>query len=362
MSSISLRIDHGVCSAGLSTTQLPAARAGAELPHGHQDREVPRDDLADDAERLVEVVGDGVLVDLADRALLAAQDARRSSGSGRRPAAGRRRASRGRPCRCPRSRRRRASRGSASMRSAILLRMSARSASDVRPQAGAAAWAASSAASMSSAVPRATSQNGLAVDRRDVLEVAALLRVDPVAADEVAVAVEDGDERVRPTRAVRRRSWLISQHPWWCPLPGVGATLGSATLRPRCAVCRRAGSAPVCRAARGRGGSLDVLGSANHRARPSEAGCAQLRRRAELAVEPGDLAQDERLQRRAGPERARAGPATSRSRPRPTPSGSTSTSGRARRCEHGLAQRRPRCSRAAAPRPGAVERGSSGPR
>ena len=37
----------------------------------------------------------------------------------------------------------------------------------------------------------------LAVDRRDVLEPEALLRVDPVAADEVAVAVEDGDERIR---------------------------------------------------------------------------------------------------------------------------------------------------------------------
>ena len=47
------------------------------------------------------------------------------------------------------------------MRSAILFRMTARSAADVRPQAGAAAWAASSASSMSSAVLRAISQNGL---------------------------------------------------------------------------------------------------------------------------------------------------------------------------------------------------------
>ena len=46
------------------------------------------------------------------------------------------------------------------MRSAILLRMKARSAGEVRPQAGAAAWAASSARSTSSAVPRATSVNG----------------------------------------------------------------------------------------------------------------------------------------------------------------------------------------------------------
>ena len=55
----------GVCSAGLSTTQLPAASAGASFQHGHQQREVPRDDLADDAERLVEMIGDGVVVDLA---------------------------------------------------------------------------------------------------------------------------------------------------------------------------------------------------------------------------------------------------------------------------------------------------------
>jgi hypothetical protein len=44
-----------------------------------------------------------------------------------------------------------------STRSAILLRMLARSAADVLPQAGAAACAASSAFSRSSAVPRATS-------------------------------------------------------------------------------------------------------------------------------------------------------------------------------------------------------------
>ncbi len=31
MTSISLRIDHGVCSAGLRTTQLPAASAGASF-------------------------------------------------------------------------------------------------------------------------------------------------------------------------------------------------------------------------------------------------------------------------------------------------------------------------------------------
>ena len=47
------------------------------------------------------------------------------------------------------------------MRSAIRLRMIERSPGEVLPQAGAAACAASSAASMSSAVPRAISVNGL---------------------------------------------------------------------------------------------------------------------------------------------------------------------------------------------------------
>jgi hypothetical protein len=32
-----------------------------QLPRRHQDREVPRDDLADDAQRLVEVIGDRVV-------------------------------------------------------------------------------------------------------------------------------------------------------------------------------------------------------------------------------------------------------------------------------------------------------------
>lgn len=50
-----------------------------------------------------------------------------------------------------------------SIRSAILLRMFARAVGEVRPQESRAAWAASSAFSMSSAVERATSQKGLPV-------------------------------------------------------------------------------------------------------------------------------------------------------------------------------------------------------
>ena len=46
-----------------------------ELPGRHQDREIPRNDLADDAERFVEMIGDRVLVDLRDAAFLGAHDA-----------------------------------------------------------------------------------------------------------------------------------------------------------------------------------------------------------------------------------------------------------------------------------------------
>jgi len=61
-----------VCSAGLITTQLPAARGGRQLPGGHQDGEVPRDDLADHAQRLLVMVRDRIGVDLAHAAFLGA--------------------------------------------------------------------------------------------------------------------------------------------------------------------------------------------------------------------------------------------------------------------------------------------------
>ena len=75
ISSAQTMIEAGVCSAGFSTTQLPAASAGASFQHRHQQREVPRDDLADDAQRLVEVIGDRVVVDLGDAAFLGADRA-----------------------------------------------------------------------------------------------------------------------------------------------------------------------------------------------------------------------------------------------------------------------------------------------
>ncbi len=43
-----------------------------ELPGGHQDREVPRNDLSDHAQRFVEMVGGGVFVDLGGGAFLGA--------------------------------------------------------------------------------------------------------------------------------------------------------------------------------------------------------------------------------------------------------------------------------------------------
>src|SRR5699024_1242742 len=44
----------------------------SQLPHSHEDREVPRNDLTDHTEGFVEVVGDGVVVDLGQPALLGA--------------------------------------------------------------------------------------------------------------------------------------------------------------------------------------------------------------------------------------------------------------------------------------------------
>ncbi len=75
ISSASTRMLSGVCSAGFRTTQLPAASAGASFQIGHQQREVPGNDLADDAQRLMEMIGDSVMVDFGDAAFLSADDA-----------------------------------------------------------------------------------------------------------------------------------------------------------------------------------------------------------------------------------------------------------------------------------------------
>ncbi len=48
---------------------------GRKLPRRHQKRKIPRNDLADDAERFMVVVGDSVVVDLGDAAFLSAHHA-----------------------------------------------------------------------------------------------------------------------------------------------------------------------------------------------------------------------------------------------------------------------------------------------
>ncbi len=68
------RLEHDAVAGG---------QRGRELPRGHEQREVPRDDLADHAERLVEVVGDGVVVELGEACPPGRGCSRRSSGSGR---------------------------------------------------------------------------------------------------------------------------------------------------------------------------------------------------------------------------------------------------------------------------------------
>ncbi len=77
---------------GLQDDAVAGGDRGGELPHRHQEREVPGNDLADDAERLMVVVGDGIVVDLAERAFLGAErageiapvvDAQRQVGGGR---------------------------------------------------------------------------------------------------------------------------------------------------------------------------------------------------------------------------------------------------------------------------------------
>ena len=60
---------------GLQNHAVAGRERGGQFPDRHEQREVPRDDLADDAERLVEVIGDGVVVDLGEAAFLGADRA-----------------------------------------------------------------------------------------------------------------------------------------------------------------------------------------------------------------------------------------------------------------------------------------------
>lgn len=68
------QVEHrsGCLLGGFEHRRVAGRQRRRQLPGRHQDGEVPRNDLAHHAERLVEVVGHGVLVDLAQRALLGA--------------------------------------------------------------------------------------------------------------------------------------------------------------------------------------------------------------------------------------------------------------------------------------------------
>ena len=144
---------------GLENDAVSRGQRWRHLPHGHQDREIPGNDLADDAERLVEMIGDGVVIDLADRAFLGADRAGEIAEmvDGQRNVGGH---------------------GLADRLAVVpglgerkLLQIGFDPVGDlvedlrafgaaVRPQASFAAWAASSAASMSDASERAISQTG----------------------------------------------------------------------------------------------------------------------------------------------------------------------------------------------------------
>ena len=178
---------------GLEDDAVAGRQRGRELPDRHQDREVPGNDLADDAERLVEMIGDGVVVDLAERAFLRADRAREIAEmvDREREVGGRRLADR--LAVVPGFGERQRSR-LASMRSAILLRI-------MRPlgRAGAAPGVLGGVRGVERGldVGRVRARdlaNRLAGDRRDVVEILAGVRRAPFAADVVVVAL--GERRI----------------------------------------------------------------------------------------------------------------------------------------------------------------------
>ena len=70
MTSISLRIDHGVGDAGLSTEQLPAANAGASFHAAISNGKLNGMIWTHHTERLPDLVGHEILVDLRRAAFL----------------------------------------------------------------------------------------------------------------------------------------------------------------------------------------------------------------------------------------------------------------------------------------------------
>ena len=75
MMSISTMIAHRRLLGRLQHDAVAGGERRRELPGRHQQREVPGDDLADHAQRLVEMIGDRVVVDLATAAFLGADAA-----------------------------------------------------------------------------------------------------------------------------------------------------------------------------------------------------------------------------------------------------------------------------------------------
>lgn len=96
-------------------------------------------------------------------------------------------------------------------RSAMRLRISERSATEVRPQLWRAACAASSASSMSGAVDLATSQTGFDVIGVDVRKVAAFHGRNPFPADEVVVLLLHGQFLIKFGQRFMNH--------WICPPP-----------------------------------------------------------------------------------------------------------------------------------------------
>jgi hypothetical protein len=59
---------------GLENHAIAGGERRRQLPRRHQDREIPGNDLTDDAERLVIVIGHSLVIDLRDTAFLGAHD------------------------------------------------------------------------------------------------------------------------------------------------------------------------------------------------------------------------------------------------------------------------------------------------
>ena len=181
---------------GLEHDRAAAGERRPELPRRHQQREVPGDDLADDADRLAQRVGE-VLAGRGDRRRRRRGSSSASppcSGTCRRPAARRRRARRRPACRCratraSRARPRAPRSGRRSARSACRARTASSAATATRSRTPAAPR--STARSTSSASPCATSASFSSVAGLIVSNVSPGRGLDPLAVDQELPGVGD---------------------------------------------------------------------------------------------------------------------------------------------------------------------------